>query len=325
MKEQILRILRTSKGSPVSGEEISHQLGVSRTAIWKHINGLREDGHQIISKSKVGYILVDSPEMYYPAEMQSKLEGNAFGSKIIYREQVGSTNNEAKAEADQGAPHGTVVLAERQVEGKGRRGRNWSSDNNQGIWMSIILKPSFSPQLAPRLTFVAAIAAIRAVEKISNIKLQLKWPNDVYFQGKKVAGILTEMKAELDLIEYVVIGIGFNVNQKEEDFPGDIKDIATSLGIIADGKFCRQELAISLLQEFEHWYKVFETGGFAAVLAEWKQWDITIGKHVVVKEVTRQYLGLAKEVDDEGNLLVEDERGELHKVYSGEVSIRFNV
>jgi BirA family biotin operon repressor/biotin-[acetyl-CoA-carboxylase] ligase len=324
MKDQVLQMLRKSQDGPISGEEISRQLGVSRTAVWKHISSLREEGHQVISKSKVGYVLVDSPDLLYPLEIMSQVDEGSFGSNIIYREEVGSTNNLAKEEADRGAFHGTVVLAERQMAGKGRRGRIWSSGTNKGIWMSMILRPSFSPQLAPRLTFVAAIAVIRAVEKVSGIKLELKWPNDVYCRGKKVAGILTEMKAELDLIDYVVIGIGFNVNQLEEDFDQELQEIATSLIMISGRQFNRQELVVNVLREFAYWYQIFAGNGFAPVLSEWKEWDITIGKQVIVKEVTRQYPGVARGVDEDGNLLVEDDLGKLHRVYSGEVSIRFN-
>jgi BirA family biotin operon repressor/biotin-[acetyl-CoA-carboxylase] ligase len=322
MKYQVLQMLRKSQGDPISGEEISRQLGVSRTAVWKHIASLRQEGHQIISKPKVGYALVNSLDLLYPLEIMHHLDEDAFGCKIIYRAETGSTNNLAKEEADWGAPHGTAVIAERQLAGKGRRGKGWSSDTNKGIWMSLILRPDFSPQLAPRLTFVAAVAVIRAVEKITGIKLELKWPNDVYCRGKKVAGILTEMKAELDLIDYVVIGIGLNVNQRAEDFNQELKEIATSLEIIAEKKVNRQELVVGILKEFTFWYKLFGCDGFAPVLKEWKEWDITIGKQVIVTEQTRQYPGVAKGIDEEGNLLVEDDLGKTHRIYSGEVSIR---
>ncbi|MDW7674154.1 MAG: biotin--[acetyl-CoA-carboxylase] ligase [Bacillota bacterium] len=321
MKDQILRILYRHQGRALSGEEISQQLGVSRTAVWKHIKVLREEGHIITSKPKVGYVLTSNYDNMFPAEIEAQMASSALGNKVIFEREVESTNDLAKLEAEKGAAHGTIVLANKQSKGRGRRGRHWASNNPQGIWFSLILRPKISPMMAPKLTFVAAVAIVEAVYKATGIQLDIKWPNDLYFEGKKVAGILTEMKAELDLVYYIIIGIGLNVNQKELDFDSEIRAIASSLAVTANKGFERQQILVQILQALEKWYSLFLEKGFKPILDKWRIADITIGKQVLVREVTKEYVGWVKDIDEDGSLLVENYQGELRKVMSGEVSI----
>lgn len=318
----ILQLLRDNQTAPISGEEISQKLGVSRTAVWKHIKTLKNEGHVIASKSKVGYCLLQSPDRIYPREITSQLDSGVLGKKLIYLPQTTSTNTIAKEAADSGAYHGTAIIAEKQQQGRGRLGKQWLSDNTKGIWMSVILRPDFPPFEAPKLTFMAAVALISAIKKTTGIELGLKWPNDVYYDNKKVAGILTEMKAEMDMIHYVVLGLGVNVNQQLTEMPEEIRELAISLRAINKGELCRTKLTTAILKELEHWYEIFVRDGFKPILEEWRQWDVTKNQQVQVKEWDNDFLGTAQGVDNEGNLLVLDEQGVVHPVHSGEVSIK---
>ena len=242
MRKKILELLRKSGERPLSGEEISRQLEVSRTAIWKHIQTLKNEGYDIESVPKKGYILKESPNRLFPQEILSRLQTRWLGHNICYRDSIDSTNTLAKGLANEGCPNGLVVVAEEQGAGKGRLSRGWISPYAKGIWFSVVLKPPFLPQEASKCTLLAAVAVVKAVNKIAGVHAAIKWPNDILLMGRKLVGILTEMNAEFGHINYVVIGTGINTNATPDDYPEDVKDIAVSVADAATEQFTRVDL-----------------------------------------------------------------------------------
>jgi len=221
-KQQVLEELRKRKGEYVSGEELSRRLGLSRTAIWKHIKALRRDGYQISACTRRGYTLLCIPDRLYPEEVTAGLKTTWLGRPFYYYEEVGSTNQVAKDLAEQGAPHGAAVLAEGQTSGRGRLGRGWLSPAGKGIWLSLVLRPRVAPWQLPQLSLLAAVGVASAIKEITGLEVGIKWPNDILSRGKKLCGILTEMRAEVEITQYVILGIGLNVNLDIEDFTRDL-------------------------------------------------------------------------------------------------------
>lgn len=321
MRTKILELLRNRLGEYVSGESISQNLAVSRTAVWKHIQVLRQDGYVIESHPKLGYCLKTIPDLLLPDELIANLQTRTIGKNIQYFTQVDSTNNMAKKIALEGCPHGTIVIAEEQTLGKGRISRGWYSPRRQGIWFSLVLRPPVNPQHAPKFTLLAAVAICRAIHNATGIKCGIKWPNDILYAGKKVVGILTEMSAEFDLINYVVIGMGIDVNISTEEFPPELKDIATSLKIIAAKKIDRIKLLTEIINQLELFYDMSLKQGFTKILDLWRQMSCTLGQEVDVIGVEEKFKGKAIDIDDEGALLVQTGAG-LQRVIAGDVSIR---
>jgi BirA family biotin operon repressor/biotin-[acetyl-CoA-carboxylase] ligase len=322
MKQEILRILSFNKGNFVSGEEISEKLKVSRTAIWKHINALREDGYIIESQTRLGYRLVKKPDLLLPEEIRLNLNSRIIGSEVKYYSKIDSTNTEAKKLAQMGEKEGTVVIAEEQTGGRGRKGRAWNSPFGMGIWVSIILRPQISPVEAPGLTLVAAVAAAKAVRNVTGLPVKIKWPNDLMLNSKKVGGILTELSAEIEVVNFIVVGIGINVNN--ESFPEELREIATSLKIEQAGKekLDRVQLLCELLHRFEEGYSAFITGRQKEILKQWKGLSDTLGSIVRVIGPSSIIEGRAVDLDETGALLVEKEDGSVERVISGDVSLR---
>lgn len=320
MRSSILELLRNAGDEYISGEEIASQLGVSRTAVWKHIQELREAGYDIVSHSRSGYSLREAPDLLLPSEVQHGLRTKYMGRKIVYYEEISSTNLEAKKLAAEGAPEGTVVVSEAQNTGRGRMERGFFSPKGKGIWFSVILRPQFLPQEAPKCTLLAAVSVARAMKKFG-LKAGIKWPNDILYEGKKLVGILTEMNAEMDRINYIVIGTGINVNIMPEDFPEDIRGIATSLAIMKGSTLPRVPFFQAVLQAMEELYDLVCTEGFAPVLEEWKHYTITLGQEVRVIGIRETFSGVAADIDAEGALLVDTPEGR-HRVLAGDVSIR---
>lgn len=321
MRSEILTILHKADGKYVSGAYLAEKLSVSRTAVWKHICALKEEGYEIDSKSRNGYRIIASPDLLTPGEIKSILTTKTVGQSIKYYKTTDSTNNEAKKSALQGAADGTIVISEEQGSGKGRIGRGWFSPAGKGIWLSVILRPKFLPQEAPKCTLMAAIAITKAIYTVTGIKAGIKWPNDVLYDGKKLVGILTEMNAEMDRINYVVIGMGINVNIAKEDMPESIRDIAASLMQIANKKISRVKLLSEILSELENEYNKINENGFASVINEWKKYSVTLGQNVKVIGVKETFCGKAVDIDDYGALLV-DTGEKVERVLAGDVSIR---
>ncbi len=321
VRDEVLQMLRREAGRYVSGEEVSRVLAVSRTAIWKHIRALKQEGYDIEAHPRRGYRLLRVPDLLLPAEVEARLATRRLGRSIAYFRCVESTNNEAKKLAAAGCPEGQVVVAEEQSVGRGRLARGWFSPFARGVWFTIVLRPPFAPQDAPKFTLLAAVAVCRAIRRATGVACGIKWPNDILWEGKKLVGILTEMSAEMDAINHIVIGIGINVNIAAEDFPPEIKGLAASLAMAAGRPLPRLDIFLAVLTELERIYDLALAEGFGPVLAEWRAASVTLGRAVDVLAPGRCFSGVARDIDAAGALLVETAGG-VEKVLAGDVSIR---
>lgn len=324
MKEKIIETLSKTDGY-ISGEELSELFGVSRTAIWKHINILKGEGYEIESQTRKGYKLLKRPDALIKSEILSQLNTKNWGKEHLYTyEETDSTNLIAKKLAREGKPEGTVVVAEHQRAGKGRLGRQWISPKGSGIWLSFILRPPMLPTFAPQISFVIAVGMIRALKNTTGLDVKTKWPNDILIDRRKAVGILTELSAEMERINYIVVGVGVNVNQKAEDFPPEFKDKSTSLKLANTGgqKFSRVKILQGILEEMEKIYNDYLDKGFASILEEWKNNSITIGEEVEVIMGEERLSGLAIDVDKDGSLLVKKDNGDVERIIAGDVSLR---
>lgn len=327
MKTKILTILKNSE-KHVSGQGLSNQLGVSRTAIWKVINQLKEEGYMIEAVPNKGYRIVAYPDIITAEEIKSILRTKEIGKEVLYYDMVDSTNTKAKQLAEQENTHGLLVIAEQQEMGKGRRGKNWNSQKGTGIWMSLIIKPKIKPVAASMLTLVAALAVTKAIRQMgeqeenrNNLEAKIKWPNDIVVNGKKVCGILTEMSSELDYINHVVIGIGINANI--EKFPDEINHMATSLLLEGKKHIKRSQLVAFVLEAFEAYYiKFLKTENLETMITEYNQWLINYEEEVKIIEENVTYTGVAKGITPTGELIVILPDGTRKEVVSGEVSVR---
>ena len=322
MRERILEILRSKMPAPVSGEVLSQELAVSRTAIWKHIQALKNEGYTIESVPKKGYILKEVPDRLKPAEVVANLKTKWLGHHIHYCELTTSTNELAKRLAGEGCEDGLVVIAEEQNSGKGRLSRGWFSPFACGDWFSVVLKPPFLPQEASKCTLMAAVAVVKAVNKYSGVNAAIKWPNDILLNGRKLVGILTEMSAEFGKINYIVIGTGINVNVPKNIVPDDIKDCAISVADAAQEPVSRVQILADVLFYMEELYEAVLKDGFAPVLEEWRKYSCTLGQQVKVIAPGETYSGLAVDIDADGLLIVKKDDGTVEKVIAGDVSIR---
>lgn len=322
MRNEILKLLKKNNEDFLSGQYISDNLGVTRSAIWKHMKLLKEEGYEIEAVSNKGYRLVSSPDLLTLEEIEPYLTSSVIGRKIIHFDTIGSTNIEAKKNSDEEDAHGTVVISEEQVSGRGRLGRQWVSPKYKGIWMSIILKPDLSPMDAVKLTQIAAAAVALASAELG-IKALVKWPNDIVVNHKKVCGILTEMNAELTKIHYVIVGIGINVNIDDQDFPEDIKSIATSLKIESKNEVNRQKLTGKILSQFEILYNKFiKENDIEASVKICREYSALLGKEILVISREGNIPAKALDIDEAGRLIVQYDDGTIEKLISGEVSIR---
>lgn len=305
----------------VSGEVISNYLGCSRTAVWKHIEELRKAGYEVEAVPRKGYRMIHKPNLLTESEIKAHLSDCSFFHKVVYENSVVSTQQVAHRLAQEGAKEGTIVVADEQTGGKGRLGRPWYSPIGTGIWMSLILKPKIPPQQAPQLTLLAAVAVICGIKKSTGLVCEIKWPNDILLNGKKLVGILTEMQSDLEQIHSVIVGIGINVNQ--EAFPNELVAIATSLKSAKGSEINRAQLMQSILVEFEELYHTFLEHGFQPIKELWETYAVTIGRNIIARTFHGSISGFAKGITDDGVLLLEDSKGEVHKIYSAD--IEFNV
>lgn len=341
-KSDILTCLRSSEGY-VSGQQLCERLSVSRTAVWKVINQLKAEGYRIESVSRRGYRLLESPEdMLSESEIASRLTTEWAGRKLFYRDETGSTNNDAKRCGEEGHPHGTVVVADIQNAGKGRRGRVWQTIPGTALSFSILLRPSFPAERASMITLVMALAVAEAVEAVikeggqgnieggtekpSGAAATIKWPNDIVINQKKVCGMLTEMTMtpELDEIQYLVVGVGINVNNESpQEFQEEIRETATSLRIETGRRLNRAELLQDVLCRFENHYETFlETLDMSRLRETYQARLQGFGNEVRVLDPAGEYTGMSRGINDRGELIVERENGERVAVYAGEVSVR---
>lgn len=319
MKTKILKQL-SEQDSYISGQELCDQFGVSRTAIWKVMNQLKEEGYIIESVPNKGYHLVSKPDILSKNEIESGLDTKWAGRKLYYFDETGSTNDDVKRFAEEGDPHGTLVVADKQNAGRGRRGRTWVSEKGDNVYFSIALKPDMSPNNASMLTLVMALAVTKAIREETELEALIKWPNDIVVNHKKVCGMLTEMTMELDYIHEVVIGVGININQTS--FPEEIQQNASSLYVEGGKKIMRSALLQKVMRFFEQYYEQFmETQDLSKLIPEYNQLLVNLDTGVKVLDPKGEYEGVARGVDEQGQLLVEKD-GEIIKVYAGEVSVR---
>ncbi len=324
MRNEILNILKDAQGNFVSGEFLAKNFSVTRTAIWKHINALKKIGYEISSVEKQGYKLEKMPDLLLPEIIQPTLQTKilGLGKKFVYLDSIDSTNNFAKKIATEGAIDGTVIVAEQQTGGKGRLDRKFFSPPGKSIFTSVILRPNCTPKDAPKFTLTAAVAVALAMQKF-NLKAEIKWPNDIMHGDKKIVGILTEMNAAIEKINFIVVGIGINVNISRKDFPADIQNIASSLSELAGKNLVRKDFFRTLLEEFDKLYCLIHADGFEKIFELWRQFNITLGHEVKVisAESGKSFIGKAVDIDSDGALIVETQNGR-QTVYAGDVSIR---
>ena len=320
MSRDVLELLRAA-GDYISGEKMAERLGVTRAAVWKKIAALRDAGYDISSAPRSGYVLRSAPDRLIETEISQDLKTALVGRKVICYDAVDSTNLVLKKLAREGAEDGTVVVADSQGTGRGRMERAFFSPPGKGIWVSILLRPTFLPQDAPKCTLMAAVAVARAMEAFG-LRAEIKWPNDILHDGRKLVGILTEMSAEMDRVNYVVIGIGINVNIAPEDFPAELRAIATSLMQMKGAPMPRVAFLQELLRALDDLYTSVQHEGFAPVLAAWREYAVTLGQEVrVIGPAGEAFEGVAADIDAEGALLVDTAEGR-RRVLAGDVSIR---
>ena len=319
-RDNLLLYLKKNKNLWVSGEILSNHLAVSRAAINKHISKLREDGYVIESATRKGYLFTGYGDILLTDEIRDGLDTEIFGKQeIVCLKETDSTNLQAKILAAGGAPEGTLVLAEERSAGRGRKGRTWFSAKGRGIYASLILRPVLSPSEAQGITLITAVAAAESLISATKLPIRIKWPNDLLINGKKIAGILTEIGTEMDSIDYIVVGIGLNVNTPLKDFPEDISEIATSIFIESGQLFSRTKIIQDFLKCYEKYYEIFKKSGFAGARDKWMALSNIIGKQIMVKDIGKEYSGRVIDIDNDGVLILEDEKGNICRVISGDL------
>ena len=318
---KILSALRENPGG-VSGAQLAEQLGISRAAVWARIEELRAVGFDISASPHFGYRIVDEPDALLADDLLARLgKTKVIGRDIRVFEQTTSTNDVIEKLARDGVKEGVVVFAESQTKGRGRLGRKWISPAHKGLWFSILLRPDLRPQETTQLTVASATALRRAIQSETGLKPEIKWPNDILIGGKKVAGILTELSAELDRVKHVILGIGIDVNLDAKEFPAELKKTATSLKIETGETVSRAELAAAILRELDLDYARICAGKFTAVADEWEKHCVTIGKNVTVQIGGRKIRGCAEALDDDGALRLRTEHGHLERITGGDVTL----
>lgn len=322
LRESVLTALKERKGEWVSGEALSEILKVSRTSVWKQVKTLLAEGYEVESAPKKGYRISMPADLLSPEEVCPGLTTEVFGQKdYFYYREIDSTNNRARVLASEGYPEGTVVVAEMQTAGRGRRGRSWYSPVSQGIYVSIILRPILPLKEISRVSLVTAVAVAATLESELNLQPRIKWPNDVLVDNKKIAGILSEAVTDMDGVEYIVVGIGLNINNQVQDFPADFRTPATSALAEHDHPYSRIKVLQGLLWHLESYYQQQLAGNFAMTLDKAKILSMVIGQEVRLDTVNGFTEGHAIDIDDSGFLLVRDQQGTTQTIMSGEISI----
>ncbi|RCW64934.1 biotin--[acetyl-CoA-carboxylase] ligase [Saliterribacillus persicus] len=318
-KERLISLLASSKNAYISGENLSEELQVTRTSIWKYIKELKEEGYEIEAIRKKGYMLKQIPLHLSESVLKWDLKTAFIGQNIIYRPVLSSTQDMAHELARSGCEAGTLVIADKQTSGRGRLNREWESNHSGGIWMSLVLRPEIAPNNAPQLTLLSAVAVSNAIEKLLAIDVQIKWPNDIFLHNKKLAGILTEMQAEVDKINYLVIGIGINVNQQIEVFGEELQSKVISLKELLDQEIDRKTFIHCILEEFELLYNDYLENGFKPIQKSWVDKAYKIGEEISLKTPKKNFKAIFEGIEHDGSLLVENSNGDIEKIYSAEI------
>jgi len=312
--EKILFFLKTHKGY-ISGEEISGYFSLSRSAIWKYIQHLRDLGYIIEAVPHLGYRLLKLPDKLLPYEVNWKLPTKFMGKNIHYFETTNSTMDVAHNLAKEGSPEGTVIIAEFQTKARGRFKRKWFCVPYKGLYFSFILRPDIHPNKVAIFNLLSAISVVEAIKETSGIQTELKWPNDVILNEKKLAGILTELEAESEKIHFVVVGIGINVNNEAKE----LIEGAISLRQYKDELVNRLELMRHLLIKLEKYYLLFKAKGTSFILDKWRMYSNTLGRIVKIVQTNKVLVGLAQDIDEDGSLLLRNESGLIERINAGDL------
>jgi BirA family biotin operon repressor/biotin-[acetyl-CoA-carboxylase] ligase len=315
MKEKILEYLN-KKHDYLSGDQISRSLGISRQGLWKHIQELKDSGYEIVAVPHLGYRLESCPDRLFPFEVTRSLNTKFIGKKVHYFDYLASTMDQAMQLGLEGAQSGTLVLAESQIKGRGRLGRDWISPKHKGIYLSLILRPKILPAACPVLTLMSAVSICEAAKEVCGIEAQIKWPNDVLIRNKKAAGILTEMNAEVDKVHFVVIGIGLNVNNDKKSLLTQATSLKQELG----HEVSRLGLLQELLRRLECNYLILEDKGAGEIINKWRAFNLTLGSRVKVDYQNKHIEGQAINIDIDGALLIRKDTGLTQRVSSGDVT-----
>ena len=317
MDEKILNIFRKNPDRYISGEEISQRLKISRAAIWKHIEKLRQKGYDFMATPHLGYRLSFVPDKLFPEEIKFGLNTKIIAKKIFYYDVVDSTNTKCHELAEKKYPQGTIVIAEAQTKGKGRLSRVWASPKYKGIYFSIILKPDILPVHVPKITLLAAVSAVSAIRKLTQLPALIRWPNDILINKGKVCGILTEMDAEADRVNFIILGIGINVTANHSDLPKG----ATSLLGEGARDVSRCQLLKELLRELESHYLLFKRKGFEPIVQEWQNLSAILGSRVKIISHSEKLEGQASGIDPDGALILRLDSGFQKKITAGDVEL----
>ncbi|MNW25649.1 Bifunctional ligase/repressor BirA [compost metagenome] len=320
--EQLLRLLLDSEGSDISGEDISRQLNISRTAVWKHVNKLRKLGYEIDASPRLGYRLSRRPEWLQQEELAAAIDTRRFGQELRVLMTTASTQQVAMELAESGMAEGLTVLAEEQTGGRGRFGRKWFSPPGKGIWMSIILRPQQPLQYTSQLTLLTGVAVCRAIRQCTGVQAEIKWPNDLLVNGRKLCGILLESAVEDQRLRYCIAGIGIDVNMETDDYPEELKKLATSLRLESGKVINRTELIAAILSELESLYDLYAEQGFTPIASLWEALSASIGRRIrsVIRGETVE--GTAMGLDTSGALLLRLDDGQVVPVFSGEIELK---
>lgn len=351
MRYGILKLLKEAGSDYITGVDIGTRFGISRSAVWKHIIELRNEGYDIESSPNKGYRLLPGGELLNPFEIMDGLGTKIAGTEVVYFDEIASTNTHAAKLAADGCAEGTAVVAGTQTHGRGRLGRSWESPKGKGIYLSIILRPPMAPAETPVFTLAAAVAAVRAIYDVTGLRTGIKWPNDIIYEGKKISGILLEMNSEAEMVNWLILGIGVNYSQTESDFPEEIRDRAVSILSASgegtpwkdaphgqgsapgedlhhvlrgghDGRAGRLALIRALLRRIDDIYQDILNGKNAGILDEWRKHSVTLGREVRFTLKSTEYTGTAADIIENGSLLVDCSDGVRRELHSGEISIR---
>ncbi|WP_458947101.1 biotin--[acetyl-CoA-carboxylase] ligase [Oceanobacillus sp. CAU 1775] len=318
-RSKLLTILSENEEKYISGQEISEALNISRNSVWKHMKALEKDGFEIEGVPRKGYRIIQHPNKVSDNTIKWGLNTKWLGQTVIHKETTQSTQLIIHQAAQEGAPHGTVAIADEQTKGRGRLNREWHSGKQKGMWLSILLRPAILPQQAPQLTLLTATVLADVIKNETNINPLIKWPNDILIHTKKAAGILTEMQAEQDQIQYIVIGIGLNINHTASDIPEDLRSLATSLKVESNKEWSIQTFVQAFLQTFETAYDSFIENGFSEVKKKWEGYGFKLGEEIKIINQNEERKAIFNGIAEDGALLIKDNANQVSKVYSGEI------
>lgn len=321
IRKKLIDAFTNGESEYLSGQYLADIAGCTRTAVWKHIEELRKEGFMFEAVRRKGYKIVATPEKMTADKINLGLKTSILGRNLHYHDSVDSTQKIAYKLAYENADEGTVVIAEEQTAGRGRMDRQWHSPKYTGIWMSIILRPKIPIPKAPQLTLITAVGVVQAIEEVTGLSPEIKWPNDILINGKKITGILTELQAESDRINSVIIGIGINVNTEKKDFPESIESIASSLAIETGRMVDREKLIRTILEKLEKLYFLYLKQGFFPIKLMWESYAVSIGKMITARTLTGEIRGKATGITEDGVLLIEDTEGKVHNIYSADIQI----